>query len=278
MAVGDIGWLVNGLDLEIALGGSVQSAGMWRPSVSTSRTLIQTAGEHGAVAVGLPVYESPTLNIELLVRASSQTDLEGKLSQIHAVLGAPNLTVTRIYKSGSLSAQAVLASIGHSDFVFGSLTRVLISLSIPGVFLRGDVWTSDVLAANWDLTGAELTGLSGSTAPIGDAILRVTGPCTNPYVSDPTSGTGLQYTGTVAAGQYLFMSARPLKARLSTSSTDWLSGGTDVSAALTYPAAGRLQLWPAVQSAMVRKVLFSWTGSGRTTATKLTVRAQGAYL
>lgn len=278
MAVGDIGWLVNGLDLETALGGSVQSAGMWRPSISTARTLIKTAGEHGVVAVGLPVYESPTLNIELLVRASSQTDLEARISQIHAVLGAPNLTVTRIYKSGSLSAQAVLTSVGHSDFVFGSLTRVLISLSIPGVFLRDAVWTSADIAAQTDVTATELSGLSGSTAPIGDAVIRVTGPCTNPYVSDPTSGTGLQWMGTVGTGQFLFMSARPLKARLSASSTDWASGGTDVSAALTYPASGRLQLWPAVQSATVRKVLISMTGSGRTSATKLTVRGQGAFL
>lgn len=278
MAVGDIGWLVNGLDLEAALGGSVQSAGMWRPPISTQQTLVKTAGEHGSVAMGLPVYESPTLSIELLLRASSQADLEAKVAQIHAVLGAPNLTVTRIYKSGPLSARAVLATVGHSDFVFGSLTRVLVSLSIPGVFLRDAVWTSGDIAAQTDVTAAELTGLSGSTAPIGDAVLRVTGPCTNPYISDPTSGTGLQWVGTVAAGQYLFMSARPLNARLSSTSTDWASGGTDVSAALTYPAAGRLQLWPAVQDATTRKVLISMTGSGRTIATELTVRGQGAFL
>ena len=278
MAVGDIGWLVNGLDLETALGGSVQTSGLWRPPVSVSRTLVKMAGEHGGIAVGLPVYESPTLSIELLVRASSQTDLEAKIGQMHAVLASPNLTVTRIYKSGSLSAQAVLASIGHGDFVFGSLNRVIIGLSIPGVFLRGPVWTSADIAAMWDLSAAELTGLSTSTAPIGDAIMRITGPCTNPYVSDPSTGTGLSYIGTVAAGQFLFMAARPLTARLSSSSADWLSGGSDVSAALTYPGAGRLQLWPAVQTATTRKVQISMTGSGRTSATKLAVRGQAAYL
>ena len=278
MAVGDIGWLINGLDVESALGGSVQTSGLWRPPVSVARTLVKMAGEHGGIAVGLPTFEAPTLSIELLVRASSQTDLEAKIGQMHAVLASPALTLTRIYAGGSVSAAAVLMSIGHSDFVFGSLTRVVVGLSIPGVFLRGPVWTSDLIPAQANIVALGLTGLSGSTAPIGDAVIRATGPCTNPYVADPTSGTGLQWTGTVAAGQYLFMSARPLKARLSASSADWASGGTDVSAALTYPAAGRLQLWPAVQDATSRKVLISMTGSGRTSATKLTVRGQGAYL
>lgn len=272
-------WLINGLTAGAALGLKLERDTTWKMNVSTRQTVIELAGQHGNLNPGLPIFESSTVSMQALVMAASEAAVEEAVSHFTALCASPTLTLTRTSDGVTATAAAKLVSISPSDWHPDAwMCRITALFAIPGVFLRGDVWTSDVLAANWDLTGVELTGLSGSTAPVGDAILRVTGPCTNPYVSDPTSGTGLQYTGTVSAGQYLFMSARPLRARLSSSSTDWASGGTDVSAALTYPAAGRLQLWPAVQSATVRKVLFSWTGSGRTTATKLTVRAQGAYL
>lgn len=150
--------------------------------------------------------------------------------------------------------------------------------AIPGTFFRAAAWTSADLAFAADLTMAELSGLSGSTAPIGDATIRVTGPATSVTVTDPTTGAGITWSGSLAAGQYLFMRPRPLSARISSLSSEWTSGGTDVSTGLDFPAAGRLQLWPVVQSATVRKVLINATGDGRTTATKLAVQAQGAYL
>lgn len=272
-------WMINSLTVDDALGMRLERDTTWKMAVTSRQTSMETAGEHGSVSVGLPVFESAAVSMIAIVRAASEDDIEDAVDQFKALCAAPGLTLTRTSGGVAASARARLASVTPSDWQPGAWScRITVLFSIPGVFLRGEVWTSNVIAANWDLTSVELDGLSGSTAPIGDAVIRVTGPCTNPYISDPTSGTGLQWVGTVAAGQYLFMSARPLNARLSSTSTDWAAGGTDVSAALTYPAAGRLQLWPAVQDATTRKVLISMTGSGRTTATKLTVRGQGAFL
>jgi len=45
-----------------------------------------------------------------------------------------------------------------------------------------------------------LTAFTGITAPISDAVITVTGPATNPRLTDTVSGGWIQYTGTLASG------------------------------------------------------------------------------
>jgi hypothetical protein len=269
---------VNGLSLASALGLTLTSDTTWRAEVKTRQSPITIPGQHGALNVGLPVYESGQVVANAWALAANQAALETAINQFIALCAAPTVTLTRV--SGGLTQSAVvrLVSINHPNFVPGSASRIVIALSIPGVFFRSAVATSPDLAYSGNLTNIEIAILSGSTAPIGDAVLRVTGPRTNPYVTDPSTGTGIYWAGTVPASQYLYLCANPVSARLSTSSSAWTSGGTDVSGAVSFPAAGRLQLWPVVQSATVRKVLLSATGTGGTAASKLAVRAQGSYL
>jgi hypothetical protein len=272
-------WSINGLAVSDALGLHLLRETTWALNVTVRQSPIEIPGEHGSIQVGLPTYESGTVTMSALAVASSEAAVESAIAQFKALCGSPSLVLTRTSGDVVSTAAARLVSVTPADWAPGAWSvRIVAIFAIPGVFLRGPVWTSSDIAAMGDLSAAELTGLSTSTAPIGDVTMRITGPCANPYVSDPSTGTGLSYIDTVGAGRYLFMSARPLSARLSSSSADWLSGGTDVSAALTYPGAGRLQLWPVVQTATTRKVQVSMTGSGRTSATKLAVRGQAAYL
>lgn len=129
-----------------------------------------------------------------------------------------------------------------------------------------------------DLTNVAIHHLAGSTAPITDPIIRITGPCTNPTITDPTTGTGISWTGTVAASTYLYLHPDRLTARTSASDTAWLSGGTNVSSGIDYPAPGPLQLWPMVDSFTSRTIRLSATGTGKTAATRLTVRAARSFL
>lgn len=48
-----------------------------------------------------------------------------------------------------------------------------------------------------------VTGMAASTAPVNDAKFVITGPITNPRITDNESGHWVQYTGTVAAGNTL---------------------------------------------------------------------------
>lgn len=48
-----------------------------------------------------------------------------------------------------------------------------------------------------------VTGLAGATAPINDMQFNITGPVTNPRVTDNESGSWFQYNGSIAAGKTL---------------------------------------------------------------------------
>ncbi len=279
MATGDITYKLNGYNLDTGLGAFLTDVTVWRPPVAVRRSPLVIPGVHGTVRGRLPVYDEPQVTIAPKWRVANQAELEERVNQMQALLGQPTLTLSRVSGGVETSAAVELVSITPAEFVVADTATCTILLAVPGVFFRGAVATGTDLAFSANLTNAEpLAALSASTGPIGDAILRVTGPCTNPSISDPNTGTGMYYTGTVPAGQYLYLCARPMVARISTSAAAWLSGGSDVSSLAGFPAAGRLQLWPVVQSSTVRKILLSATGSSRTSATKLAIRGQAAYL
>lgn len=274
----DYTWLLNGIDLD-ALSGRLAKATLWRPPIATRRNPITIPGEHGNLDVGLPVFNEPLLTIAMRAKGVGQAEAEEAVNAVAAMITQPTLTLTRV--SGGVSASAVVKLVSadmDNAFVYGVGSGPVAVFAIPGVFFRSPVTTSAELAFQSNLVSAEVATLSGSTGPIIDAVVRISGPCTNPQITDPGTGTGLSWTGSITATQYLFIQPRPLRARVSTNAEHWESGGTDVSATLGFPAAGRLQLWPVVQAATVRRVRISATGSGKTSATKLTVRAKGAYL
>lgn len=272
-------WKLNGIDLDTALGdGFISDVSIWRPGASTRRSVITLSGIHGAISPGLPIFDEARANIGLRFVEQSQAALEERVNHIRALFGQPSILLGRVSGGVETSAVAKLESISDDDYVVGVTNRMVIQLAIPGAFMREAVATSDDLAFSADLVAAEVASLSGSSAPVTDAVVRVTGPATTVSVTDPSSGTGIYWAGALAAGQYLFLAARPLDARISANAADWTTGGTSELANVSFPAVGRLQLWPVVQSPTVRKVLISATGSGRSAATKLAVRAGRSYL
>lgn len=54
--------------------------------------------------------------------------------------------------------------------------------------------------AHWSNDTLSLDGLTGGSAPIEDSIITVTGPATNPRVTNQTTDTWVQYNGTLNAG------------------------------------------------------------------------------
>ena len=276
--MGDITWKLNSYDLDEALGAFLTDTTVWRPNVTVRRSPITIPSVHGTTSPAQVVFDEPQVTISPKWNCASQADLEEKTNHARALFAQPTLLLGRVSGGLETSAKANLVSISEADFLVGQTASCVILLAIPGVFFRSTLTTGDDLDFSTDLASVEIGGLSGSTGPVPDATIRITGPCTNPYVTDPLSGTGISWAGTLTAGQYLFLRARPLTGRVSTDPDSWVAGGTDVSAQVSFPAAGRLQLWPVVQTATSRKVLLSATGTGKTAATKLAVSGQGSYL
>ena len=276
---------LNGVVLPGERGGAMFATEVtsWRPEeLPIVRRSMQVPGQHGTLEYGLPVLGEPTLRVVARFAYATMADLEKYTSRWDALLTSPTLTLGRSSGGVQTTAQARLVTISHDSFmrIDGKYTaRITAALAIPGAFMRETVTTGTDLAFNANLTLTELTHLSGSTGPIPDALVRVTGPVTSVVVTDPTTGTGISWTGALTAGQYLFLDPVKLRARISATSSDWASGGSDATAGLSYPAAGPLQLWPIVTGNLDDvKVRMTATRAGSTAATKICVRAARSQL
>lgn len=73
---------------------------------------------------------------------------------------------------------------------------------IPGVWWEDESATTQDATANATLPKTlDLTFFTGMTGVIDDAVLTVTGPITNPRITEEDSGAYVEYTGTLTAGQ-----------------------------------------------------------------------------
>lgn len=275
-------YTINGVALSAVLGDTyLAEETMWRPDVSAVRSPVVVPGRHGAIEAGLPVFAEPKLKIAITARPGTEASLEAAAGRLTALFAAPTLTVTRTHGGVAASTPARLESIAHSGFLWGARSTLTVTLGLPEVFFADTAGVSIHQITSWTGTtaGANISHLEGSTAPIGDAMVRIKGPAKDVTVRDDASGTGVDWTGTLAAGTYLYLSPRLARAWTSATDSVWTPDGTDVTSGLSWPAAGVLQLWPTTSSLSgVTKVAFSAAASNRTTASAVAIRASRRYL
>ena len=162
-----------------------------------------------------------------------------------------------------------------------SLGRFSVSLLIPA-----GVW-QDVNTADWASTPTlvsgnfyEITTLQGATGPIDDAIITVTGPVTNPQLTDFMTGAYVRLNAAVAAGTVWRLNvgtwASRYAAGLTLGSAD--TTGTDGQAITVYGGGNArfLRQVPGLVSG-ARRVQIALTGTGITSATAIGVRARRKY-
>lgn len=94
------------------------------------------------------------------------------------------------------------------------------------------------------LTEGMTHGLYGD-APITDPIIRCPKNISSLTITDPTSGTGVTWTGKADATRYTYVDAGNARAWQTMQDTHWTADGMiDVTSGLDYPANGMLQCWP----------------------------------
>lgn len=157
-----------------------------------------------------------------------------------------------------------------------------------GFTLPYAMW-EDVAAQDWNGTlGAatgtvqEVTTLQDATERITDAILLVTGPITNPRITDQATGAYVELQAALAAGQFWRVNvgtwATRYGAGLGLGSAD--TTGTDGVALTRFGGtpnqAHFLPLTP-VRDTGERRVKVALSGTGITAATRLSVRARRKY-
>jgi hypothetical protein len=270
-------WTLSGIDTGR---WHIRKGSSWRPPVTVRAQSLNVPGMHGVVPVGLPVFDVPQVSLRLRCGLGSQDSVESVTNELIGLLAAPGLTLGR--ESGGIVTSAVprLLSVNDEEFLWNHSARFIALLDIPGVFFKAaSTDTAPVVITSGQTY--ELPGLGVGTAPITDAMLRFLGPLTSVQVIDPVSGTGLSWTGSLTAGNFLYLYPSLMKARRSSSSTAFdPTVGTDVTSGLSRPGSGILQIWPRMAAAdpAVRSARLTVTGAGFTSATTMKVRAQPAYL
>jgi hypothetical protein len=81
---------------------------------------------------------------------------------------------------------------------------VTVELTMPDPFWRDATDAALAIGIAPAFSGV-VTGLAAATAPMQDLQFNITGPATNPRITDNESGSWCQYTGSVAAGKTLVM-------------------------------------------------------------------------
>lgn len=162
----------------------------------------------------------------------------------------------------------------------GGVGKFQVNIKVP------DGMWQDMSTSDWTQTGVvsgtpyEVTTMLGATEHIADSTILVTGPATNPQVTDYGSAAYMRYNGVLAAGASWRVNnatwATRFGAGLTLSSAD--TTGTDAQAT-TVSGGGKSQFLRLVPTILTgnRRVQLSLTGTGFTGATALSVRARRKY-
>lgn len=267
----DVTWGIGtAVDLNQAGFRLLRRGTIWRPDISTRHMQLELPARHGHVQPwSPPVYEAPIVTLLVGANATTMATLEEARQRLEALLTGPTgVLLTRTSGAQAVHAVAQLVGVNESGWMVDGWWRLQILLRVPGVFFYG-ASVDQSLA----LSGTQvLPALAGSTAPNGALVVRLTGPASSVVLTDPITGEGVSWTGSLPAGTSLFVDV----ARMAAWTGDW-SGGPSRSHEVDFPPAGPLQLWPEIQPDMSRRVRVSVTTTGTGTGSALVLRAAPAY-
>ncbi|MGR6915430.1 hypothetical protein ACU635_14390 [[Actinomadura] parvosata] len=217
------------------------------------------------------------------------SQMEANLEALGALLGVRHRLMSLRYEAGSIVrvADVTVTAASEPEVNTGAARAKFTAIvEVPGVYWRDETittWQGSANAAN-----QAVTTLAGSTAPITDSLLRVTGPATNITLRDvATQGAiGLLTSGSnsITASERLLIDAAAMRAAVVTTDTWDLATGTDKTGVISVFGPGSASRWIHLTPAMAvgdpfsRAVLISCTATGTIAASKLEIRTRRSYL
>lgn len=258
-------YLINGVPLD---GGNcvIEYGSDWLSPISPVVDVVTVPGVHGiAVPPVPPVIGQRTLTMKIGCAGTAGWE---ETRRVLRLLTMPRLTLTRRVPDQLMDrcADVVLTSLTADDTTVGRYTRYTAAFSMTSPFWRASDPTLTALPDDGVLLDASAipgpaTWWEGepnnsvsvlapdgypdgymSDAPIDDMIIRVPKGVDAMTLTDPTSGTGISWSGKTTAG-YLYVDPKRLRAWTDGNEAAW-EGGADATAGLDYAAAGPLQIWP----------------------------------
>ncbi|GGK90162.1 hypothetical protein Ppa06_58300 [Planomonospora parontospora subsp. parontospora] len=211
--------------------------------------------------------------------------LEANLEALAALLGVRHRLMTLTYTAGSITraAEVTITAVSDPEVDVGAVRARLTAFArVPGVYWRDPAEATWAGSAN--ASAQPVTTLAGSTAPITDALVRVTGPAVNPRITDVATGGAVTRPGGLLTGERLLLDCATMRAALVDTDTWDLAAGDDVTGQIDATGPGSAFRWihftPAVALAdpHSRAVLVTSSATSTTADSRLEIRARRAYL
>lgn len=135
---------------------------------------------------------------------------------------------------------------------------------LPGVWADYLSYTTvGTAGSGWSNQALSLPQLAGGTAPIEDSIITVQGPITNPKITDPVTGTWVQYTGSLISTDTWVVDCGA-----------WTSKKNGSSVLTSTSHFGHPRFVVIDPGSIGRVPSLTLTGTGTNTTTNLTVQAK----
>lgn len=269
-------WVVDGVNLSSVAYDITSRDGMDTvPAVSGSN--VSTAQSHGERWVR-KYYTAARKQLIMWVSSKDRTtgvdgtDLDTKRANLDAnidylvtLFARRNklLTVSRTLSDGTIRvARAEVITAMDPVQVGLAHAKFSVELYIPEGFWR-DAANSTLLSS---APGSNLvvTGAAKATAPMQDLQFVITGPATNPRITDVESGSYFQYNGTIAGGNTLTVN----------NSNMTISGsGVSLGNMVHVGETNWVTVYPSIAG-----VLINFSASGTSGATKVDVIGKKAFL
>jgi hypothetical protein len=286
-------YTVDGVPLDHPAGcWKLLAATQVRPLPGVRAASVSVPGRPGELPLVGEDVEATTVGLTVGITGVSPTGvdqgatgLELNMRALYALVGVRHRLLDVRYTPAAdvpaLVAEAKVVAASEPQVWLGAArARLSVVLRIPGAYWR------DVAPAEWSTStlGApvRVSTLDGATAPVLDAVLRVTGPATDLRVTDTATGGWVAYLGALAAGRQLRVHCGRMDAHEAPGVT-W--DGTEANATGRIVTGGPgsgfrfLALTPAaVTSVHDRGVRVLVEGTGTTEATLVELRARRAYL
>lgn len=233
---------------------------------------IRGTDDDGLVPAGSDAVETLRRNLDTLLALFGQTH---RLIDVREVIdaGAPGTSGTRQALGKVTDAMA-------PEIEVGQVARLTVVVTIPSGYWR-DVDTQDWVQVV--TPGAEyvVPTLTGTTGPVTDGVLVLTGPLNDAAIVDVATGHKVRLPGALPAGQTWRINSATWETRtgptlaLGSADTTGTSRAAETETVGLYPYL--MPLRPAVVGG-VPQVRVKVEGTGATSATVLRTRTRKAYL
>ncbi|TMR97528.1 hypothetical protein [Nonomuraea basaltis] len=272
----------------------------WRLKLGTKRrplpgirgVSLTVPGRHGEIPIHGLDLEATTLPLACAVYGYTPAgmfggfeQMERNLEAVAALVGVRHRLMQLRYEAGSIVRVADVTVEPASEVevnVGAAIARFTSVVKVPGVVWRDEVETTWAGSAN--APNQPVTTLAGSTGPIVDALVRISGPAVNPSVTDVATGGVVSRSSGLLAGERLLIDCGKMQARLVNTDTWSLSAGTDVTGQISATGPGSAFRWlhltpsVAVGDPHSRTVLVTAAATSTTGASALEIRARRSYL